>query len=63
MRFVLRVIAGILLWLAPQSAAQEPPRAALAFDIASVKPSAGGRSLLPTVQGRQLIATNVPLRP
>lgn len=33
------------------------------FEVTSIKPSAGGRSLLPTVRGRQLTATNVPLRP
>ena len=34
-----------------------------AFDVTSIRPSAGGRSTLPTVRGRQLTAINVPLRP
>ena len=33
------------------------------FEVTSVKSSAGGRSMLPSVRGRQLTATNVPLRP
>ena len=34
-----------------------------AFEVESVKRSSGGRSLLPTVKGTQLTATNVPVRP
>ena len=53
---------------APTVRGQSPATAAnsttnLAFEVASIRPSLGGRSTLPTVRGRQLTATNVPLRP
>lgn len=66
-RAIVVLAAGIWLLIdvgnPPTLDAQAASSRSLSFEVASVKPSAGGRSLLPSVRGRQLTATNVPLRP